>query len=133
MLAFRAHFRESKERRLILLILALGFLLTVWCVFSGSLKIVWSLATFFSLCYAWREPILIQTLLVNHQAKPSLIIHQETYAAQLLSGSLITPYLCIFKWQVGEKVIWQSIWRDSLSPDEFRRVRVWAKFSNTHY
>lgn len=132
MLAFRAHFRVSKERRLIVLILGLICVLTIVFSFSGSLKIVWCFAALLALCYAWREPIIIQTLLVDTQARASLIIHQETHSAQLLSGSLITPYLCILKWQVGEKVIWQSIWRDSVSPDEFRRVRVWAKFSRAH-
>lgn len=126
---FRVHFRPSLLRRACLLAFAGALLLCVFAYFSGSLKIVLALATIVASAYAWREPApRITALNVDTQGHAQVMLNQVGYEAQLLSGSLIHPYLCCLKWRLPEQIVWQWVWYDSADRESLRRLRVWAKF-----
>lgn len=129
---FRIHFRPSKLRRICLILFASALLLCILAYFSGSLKIGLILATLATTAYAWHEPVpRIIALNVDTQGRAQLMFSQIAYDAQLLSGSLIHPYLCCLKWQLPEKIIYQWIWLDSTDSEGLRRLCVWAKFGLT--
>lgn len=52
----------------------------------------------------------------------------QAYNAQLQVGSLITYCACFFKWKCQNKIIWQVILPDMIEHEDFRRLRVWARF-----
>lgn len=128
MLPFAVDFRLSKQRRVIAVLLAIAVLTVINLSFSGSLKIGLNLAAMGAAYYAWHDDLLITRLVVDAKSQAFITLYETTYEAKLLSGSLITPYVCWFKWQLPEKVLWQCVWQDSLPKDDFRRLRVWARF-----
>lgn len=126
---FIAHFKSSKLRRILLILLASALMYTLIMYFSGSLKILLLLATLLSSIWAWREPKPpIEYLEINTQGHATLKFNDQTHQAQLLSGSLITPYACCLKWQIAEKIVHHWVFLDSTDSESFRRLRVWAKF-----
>ena len=128
MLPFILHFRVSKQRRIIAISFALCLMAVIQLSFSGSLNIIFSIATILATYWAWQEPMPIKSLAINTKAQAFLTFSHATYEAHLLSGSVITPYVCWLKWQLPEKILWQCVWQDSLTANDFRRLRVWASF-----
>lgn len=130
MQAFQAAFAPSKLRRLAAAVLTGALLWCVWQYHTGSTRLLLLAATLAAAVWAWRgDAPPFRSLSVNRQGQASLT-HRDgsTCNAVLLPGSLISPYACFLKWQIGDMVCWQCILPDMLERETWRRMTVWARF-----
>ncbi len=125
---FQAALVPSKWRKIAVLVLCVA----LWCgammFHFGTMR--WAFCAMIALCgaWAWREPTHFISQIFVQQQDVRLQINRQTVEARLLSGSLVSRYVCCLRWQCGKRVIWQWILPDMLSENDFRRVRVWAKW-----
>lgn len=125
---FQAAFRPSRIYRLGVMV-CWGLAVVVWLLYfeswrAGLLIVLSSIG----LAYAWRQTQSIQSIYIRRQ-EIWLTIHGSEYAAELLKSSLIHPYGCCFHWKTEVGIIRQYVLPDMLPADDFRRLRVWAKFT----
>lgn len=53
---------------------------------------------------------------------------QSWHLAELATGSLVWPWLCLLKLRQGGRSITIAVLGDSLEPTAFRRLRVWLRW-----
>lgn len=128
---FQAAFRVSNIRKALILLWSAVLTVAAWVGFEGvMLGAIWA-SILLSAAWAWCEPMPVVHLHVDSDYQAWLLLREDEavlYEAQLLSGSLIHPYLCCLKWRLPEKIVWQWVWLDSADSESLRRLRVWAKF-----
>lgn len=125
---FQAAFVPSKCRKIMVLAMVLVLMLVAMGFYFGAMR--WIFGAAIAVCgwWAWQEPTdFIDEIIVQPQ-HAYLQIHRQKCSARLLSGSLISRYVCCLRWQCGKRVIWQWIFPDMLPENDFRRLRVWAKW-----
>lgn len=125
---FQAAFVPSKWRKMAVLTMC-GMLMygTIWLHF-GAMRWLLSITIVVGGWWSWREPSDFVQKITIKQQQVSLQINQKAVTAHLLSGCLISRYLCCLRWQCANRIIWQWILPDMLPENDFRRIRVWAKW-----
>lgn len=124
--AFQAAFVPSRWRKMGVLLLAMCLTLCVILFHFGVMRWLLLLAIVASSARAWREsPHFVQQLDVQDDVA-YLTIQNQTFEANLRSGSLISRHVCFLCWQCENRTIWQCVLPDMLPENDFRRLRVWA-------
>ena len=97
--------------------------------FPGSLKVFLCVCTALAVWFAWHEPRgRIWRIAVNGQAWAAVFVGREAFAATLCAGSLVSVPVCFLKWRVMGKTRWQCVLPDMADAEDYRRLRVWAKW-----
>lgn len=126
---FAVSLRPSKRRRAIVCLTAAVALAAACSAAEGSLKTLLSAAVLLSSAWAWREPqpriVRIET---DAAQRAILFTDDRAEYARLLSGSLVSPWLMLLKWQTGSRILHQSLFPDMTDADGWRRLTVWARF-----
>lgn len=129
---FQAGFQRSRLHRQLVWLMCGILMLLFGIYFEGWRLWFLCLLTAISTFYALRKPKqYVQGVCVRHH-QAWLMIHNTEYPATLLGSSFIHPYVCFFHWQLETGKIWQCVLPDMLTADDFRRLRVWARFSQHH-
>lgn len=128
---FAVRFGVSRRRRWLCAGLYALLVCCTWAYADGWLCAAMLFTCTLAAAYAWREP-QPRIGALNIDARGQALLHfdggDEALAADLLSGSLISRSLCVFKWRVDGRIHYQAVWPDMLPPDDWRRLRVWARF-----
>lgn len=125
---FTIEFKPSQIRRLIIVMLTLATLSIHIQYFSGSLQIIFILATSIASFWAWQEPKPhIHRLTVNTKGQATIHIQHHTYPAILLSGSLISRHICFCRWHTAQGKYNQILFPDSTDSQSARKFRIWAR------
>lgn len=126
---FAVSLRPSKRRRAIVCLTAAVALAAACSAAEGSLKTLLSAAVLLSSAWAWREPqpriVRIET---DAAQRAILFTDDRAEYARLLSGSLVSPWLMLLKWQTGSRILHQALFPDMTDADGWRRLTVWARF-----
>lgn len=128
--AFAVVLVPSKIRRVAVCLFALLVCICVWRYFSGSLNWLLQTATLSATAYALHEPHRqIRRITINPKQQAELVFdEQHTEPAELLSGSLISPFFISLKWRCGGKTVRQTLLPDMTDAESWRRLTVWARF-----
>ncbi len=127
MQAFSADFRPSVWQRTACVLLAAAAFYCATAYFSGSLNMMLTAATACSLYFAFKRPkYWVERLEIDPNGEAVVFVNHACYKARLLSGSLITPFLCLLHWQTEDFHCYQYLFPDSAPQDVLRRIRVWA-------
>lgn len=100
-------------------------------IFNGWQFWGFLIAIIASLVYAlFNARLRIGAVEINHQGKAFITLNQQKLPANLLSDSLVHPWITLLHWQQidSQQKIWQCVLPDSCSHSDFRRLRVWEKF-----
>lgn len=124
--------QNSKLRQIICCLLYLSLLIVCLMYFQGGKMI--SGAIILTALFIWAyfiQPSYIIAIHINENGQAFLYFSNRktiAYSAQLQKGSLISLYACFLKWKYHDKIIWQVILPDMIDREDFRRLRVWARF-----
>lgn len=112
----------------VLLTLALSILL--WQHYSGTAYWLFQAAVTAAAVYALYPPRNpIAAIKIHPRQTASLVFADgREEAAELISGSLISPYFLALKWRCGGSLFWQTLLPDMTDADAWRRLIVWARF-----
>lgn len=103
----------------------------VWYLHGGARALVLVLLLA-AAAYAWREPsVVVRKLRIDAYGRVWLYVagRRKPLAVTLASGSFIHVYGCFLCWRTEKgRRIDQMVLPDMLSRDDFRKLRVWARF-----
>ncbi|MDK4681185.1 hypothetical protein QDY71_05775 [Kingella negevensis] len=126
---FSVAFAPSRLRRWGAMCFGAWLFVLVAMMFSGSLKIVLLLAILATTALAWREPpLFVRRLVVDEQGFAAIFADDLAWEVKLGAGSFITSAACCLKWETSHGVIWQWVFADMLSAEDWRRLVAWAKY-----
>lgn len=85
----------------------------------------------FSVSFAWRraQPAFGQLrLFADGRIQVQMIGADDFLSAQLSPSATVYPWLTVFALTVGGSVRYPVVLVDSISPEDFRRLRVWLRW-----
>lgn len=130
--AFNVDLMPSRWRKWGILAWAMVLIFVVGLYFFGTTRWLLFFGIVASTWYGWNENrYFIQKIEIDDEYEAHLYFShskRKKYPATLLAGSLIFRFLCLLKWRCDGKTHYQCILPDSLDEDDFRRLRVWARW-----